>query len=49
MSRYGTEDSDEFNGYHSRSRQATRKHKIIFSLIAIAIVVVIIVAFVKTT
>ena len=47
MARYGMEDPDEYNGFHSKSTQATKKHKIIFSLIAVAIVALIVVAIIK--
>ena len=47
MARYGMEDPDEYNGFHSKSTQATKKHIIIFSIIAIAIVVLIVVAIIK--
>ena len=38
MARYGMEDHDEYNGFHSKSTQVTKKHIVIFSIIAIAIV-----------
>lgn len=47
MARYGMEDSDEYNGFHSKSTQVTKKHIIIFSIIAIAIVVLILAAIIK--
>lgn len=47
MARYGMEDPDEYNGFHSKSTQVTKKHIIIFSIIAIAIVVLILAAIIK--
>lgn len=47
MGRYGMEDPDEYNGFHSKSTQVTKKHIIIFSIIAIAIVVLIVAAIIK--
>ena len=47
MARYGMEDPDEYNGFHSKSTQVTKKHIIIFSIIAITIVVLIVAAIIK--
>lgn len=47
MARYGMEDPDEYNGFHSKSTQVTKKHIIIFSLIGITILAMIVVAVVK--
>lgn len=47
MARYGVEDPDEYNGFHSKSTQVTKKHIIIFSIITIAIVVLIVAAIIK--
>lgn len=47
MARYGMEDPDEYNGFHSKSTQVTKKHIIIFSIIAIAIAVLIVAAIIK--
>lgn len=47
MARYGMEDYDEYNGFHSKSTQATKKHIIMFSIIAVVIVAMIVVAIIK--
>ena len=47
MARYGMKAPDEYNRFHSKSTQATKKHIIIFSIIAIAIVVLIVSAIIK--
>ena len=47
MARYGMEDPDEYNGFHSKSTQVTKKHIIIFSIIGIAIAVLIVAAIIK--
>ena len=47
MARYGMEDPDEYNGFHSKFTQVTKKHIIIFSIIGIAIVALIVAAIIK--
>ena len=47
MALYGMKDPDEYNGFHSKSTQVTKNHIIIFSIIGIAVVVLIVVAIIK--
>ena len=47
MARYGMKAPDEYNRFHSKSTQATKKHIIIFPLIGVAIFVLIMPAIVK--
>ena len=42
------EDPDEYNGFHSKFTQVTKKHIIIFSIIAIIIIVLIMAAIIKS-
>lgn len=47
MADYGMEDSSDYNGHYSKSTPATRVHKIIFIIIAIAVVAFFTVAIIK--
>lgn len=47
MAHYGMDDWENHTGYYAKSVQATRKHKIVFIIIAVVIVATVALAIIK--